>query len=525
VRIIEGGAMEDFSLLNDGNNTYMIVGDSHNTGPIIDGVVTYKNDPPIAKQCVVVVKLDSLNRYVSHFVTDTSLNMTLNSGSLKDALCFSGTKWSDDDIINPEGVYTVDSHMAGKEIYSTKDYVLMSGSFIKNGRMYITGTFRWEEGINVIEGDSLLPMHHYIQGYGEWQADHTIFTVIKDIEQDSFILKSTSGGSGDNKIYDVEMNEKGELMVCGKCIADTFMVNNETIDAPRKSGLSKKGFVYKLDADGNKIFAKILYSNTGDYIYRLDYDEEGNTYIGVQSYGRTSMFDDVVLSSDNSIGGEQANILKLDKDGNVKWKVQAVGDEYTFPRTMEAGEELVYVAIQFSYDNEHTTVMIGDISFPIDDDPTTYVVGFDKETGEYKNSFRFKEALVDNLLYIGRDTLMMYVSGPLNKIIEGGTSSYRSVIFHRIGGLTGLKEIAEENKRGLIYPNPVSPGGELTVVAPEGLNIEDMSIYNLKGELLHCEETVGNDGILNIGFLPPGMYLVKIGTKEYDYMEKVVVGD
>ncbi|MEZ4908434.1 MAG: hypothetical protein R2771_12505 [Saprospiraceae bacterium] len=104
----------------------------------------------------------------------------------------------------------------------------------------LLGTFRWEEGINVIEGDSLLPMHHYIQGYGEWQADHTIFTVIKDIEQDSFILKSTSRGSGDNKIYDVEMNEKGELMVCGKCIADTFMVNNETIDAPRKSGYPKR---------------------------------------------------------------------------------------------------------------------------------------------------------------------------------------------------------------------------------------------------------------------------------------------
>ncbi|MEZ4908433.1 MAG: hypothetical protein R2771_12500 [Saprospiraceae bacterium] len=51
---------------------------------------------------------------------------------------FSGTKWSDDDIINPEGVYTVDSLMSGKEIFSTKDYVLMSGSFIKNGRMYIT---------------------------------------------------------------------------------------------------------------------------------------------------------------------------------------------------------------------------------------------------------------------------------------------------------------------------------------------------------------------------------------------------
>lgn len=526
VRIIDCGATEDFSFVNDGEYSYIIARDRLYKGPFIDGVEIYKIDPPSLNWGVVILKLDSLNRYVSHFVTDTSINLRLLSGSYKDAICFSAAKWSDDDGLDPVVTYVIDDNLDGKEIFSTHDYVTMNGSFIKDGRLYLTGTFTFEEGTRVIPGDSLLPMHHYVEGYGEWQAGNTIFTIIKDIEQDSFIIKNTSGGSQDNKIYDVEMNDKGEMMVCGKCLGVTWEINNIPIDAPIKPGLYKSGFVYKLDADGNKIFAKLLYSNSVDYIYRLDYDEEGNTYIGVQSFGRTSMFDDMVLSSNNSIGGEQANILKLDEQGNVKWKVKAEGSEYTYPRTMEVGDELVYVVLQFSnQDNEDTLIKIGDIYLPKIGDCTTYVVGLDKETGEFKNSFGFKGyMLIDNLVFVGRDTLLVYGLGNVDNVLEGGTNLKRSVLYHRIGGLTGIHETIKERKGGLVYPNPVSSGSELTIVAPEGLKIEDVSIFNINGELIKNGAIGYKEGTLSLGFISTGIYLIKISTKDYEYIEKVVVG-
>ncbi len=526
VRIIEGAAMDDYSLIHNGQYNYMIMNGHRSYGPSIDGVEIYRNYLNKTKQCVVVIKLDSLNRYVSHFVTDTSIDLTLLSGSYKDAICFSAAKWSEDDGLDPVVTYVIDDNLDGKEIFSTHHFVMMNGSFIKNGRMYLTGTFKYNQGTRVISGDSLPPMHKYIPGYGELVAENTIFTIIKDIEQDSFILKNVSGGSYNNEILDVEMNDKGEMMVCGKCQSDTFRINNVAIDAPIKPGLYKSGFVYKLDADGNKIFAKLLYSNSVDYIYRLDYDEEGNTYIGVRSHGRTSMFDDVILSSNDSIGGEQANILKLDEQGNVKWKVKADGGKYLFPRCMEVGDELVYVALQFGFYNEDTTAMIGDIILPKNDKITTYVVGFDKETGEFKNSFGFKgDILIDNLVFVGRDTLLIYGYGPVDNVLEGGTNLKRSVLYHRIGGLTGIHETIKERKGGIVYPNPVSSGSELTIVAPEGLKIEDVSIFNINGELIKNGAIGYKEGTLSLGFISTGIYLIKISTKDYEYIEKVVVGN
>ena len=525
VRIIDNAATYEYSLAHDGKYSYLFINGIPRTGPIIDGNAIYENEGIGFKNCVVIVKFDSLNRYVSHFVTDTSNFIRLSSGSYKDAICFSGIKYTPDGELNPVTIYSLDENMQGEEIFATKDLVRMSGSFIKDGRLYLTGTFSFENGTNVIPGDSLLPMQHYLKDYGVWwQADNTIFTVIKDIEQDSFILKSTSGGVGDNKIYDVEMNDRGEMMVCGKCLADSFRINYVPVDAPNKPGLYKSGFVYKLDSDGNLIFVKLLYSNIGDYIYRLDYDDEGNTYIATSSFGRTSMFEDAVLSSNDSIGGQQTNILKLDEKGNIKWKVKIEGGTYAYTRTMEVGDDLVYVSALNTFVNDSSNIQIDSIALPCLGHETCYVIGLNRETGEYKNSFGYRgDVVIHNLAYINTDTLLVYGLGPVNEIMEGGSSKFKRFIFHRIGGLTGIHEIAEEKRRGVIYPNPVSTGNEISIVAPDGMQIENVGVYNLRGELIFFERIGQDEGTIKTGNLSPGIYLIKIETDEYEYMEKVIV--
>ena len=121
-----------------------------------------------------------------------------------------------------------------------------------------------------------------------------------------------------------------------------------------------------------------------------------------------------------------------------------------------------------------------------------------------------------------RDDLV-YGFGAVKNVLEGGTSSERRVLYHRIGGLTGIHEIADEKKRGVIYPNPVSTGNEISIVAPDGMQIENVGVYNLRGELIFFERIGQDEGTIKTGNLSPGIYLIKIETDEYEYMEKVIV--
>ncbi|MEZ4908435.1 MAG: T9SS type A sorting domain-containing protein [Saprospiraceae bacterium] len=214
----------------------------------------------------------------------------------------------------------------------------------------------------------------------------------------------------------------------------------------------------------------------------------------------------------------------MDEKGDVKWKVKIDGAKYVYTRTIEVGDELVYISVLSTFYNENLYVNIDSVSLPYLGHETCYVIGLDKKTGEYRNSFGFKgDAVMHNLSYIGKDTLLIYGSEKGNEIINTKSPYFKLFLFHRIGGLTKLLEPGTEKERGIIYPNPVRSGNELKIEAPEGLKIENVSIYNLKGELLKVEKIGENEGVIYIGNIIPGMYLVKISTKEYDYMEKVVV--
>lgn len=169
-------------------------------------------------------------------------------------------------------------------------------------------------------------------------------------------------------------------------------------------------------------------------------------------------------------------------------------------------------------------VQVGSVSLPCLGRYTCYVVGLDKETGEYRNSFGFRgETGFDNIEFVGRDTLLLYGGGEVSSVIEGGTNSFEHFIFHRIGGLTGTHQIEGESSKGFIYPNPVQAGGELKAIAPDGSEIEHLRLFNLEGKLIKYARIGQNEGSIMLDNIAPGIYLLNISTKEYEYTEKVVV--
>jgi hypothetical protein len=78
---------------------------------------------------------------------------------------------------------------------------------------------------------------------------------------------------------------------------------------------------------------------------------------------------------------------------------------------------------------------------------------------------------------------------------------------------TGIRQFdAARNIR--IYPNPSS--GEVVIRSVDGEGLQEISVYNLTGQLLYTEQLhqLIPEKTLNLDHLDPGVYLVKTRTKD-----------
>ncbi|MES2132922.1 MAG: SBBP repeat-containing protein [Bacteroidota bacterium] len=79
------------------------------------------------------------------------------------------------------------------------------------------------------------------------------------------------------------------------------------------------GFISKLDAGGNYVWAKQISSNNSCIVYALTLDATANVY-ATGSYDGTTDFDPGAATSfSTATGGDDAYILKLDASGNYVW--------------------------------------------------------------------------------------------------------------------------------------------------------------------------------------------------------------
>ena len=124
-----------------------------------------------------------------------------------------------------------------------------------------------------------------------------------------------AGGADSEAGYSIASDSSGNCYLTGVFIGASILGSSTLIS----NGYTDI-FIAKLDAYGNWIWARQAGGTSGDYVYSLAIDSEGNNYV-TGFFGETASFGNIVLVSSNA----DLYLAKLDTNGNYIWVKQAGG--------------------------------------------------------------------------------------------------------------------------------------------------------------------------------------------------------
>lgn len=98
-----------------------------------------------------------------------------------------------------------------------------------------------------------------------------------------------------------------------------------------------------------------------------------------------------------------------------------------------------------------------------------------------------------------------------------GSTYSNTYSFFKEGAVTATTAVA--GRSPLIFPNPT--GGQLTVQLPQAWGHTQATLYHPQGQQLLRQQLV-NAGMLDLGYLPAGVYYLQLQSSNYNYTSKIV---
>ncbi len=321
-----------------------------------------------------------------------------------------------------------------------------------------------------------------------------------------------SGGTFNTFFWSVDVNNAGESVVAGyfsntSLLFDTLMVP-----------LNSAGFtiiLVKSDAQGNVKWVK----NDGQMpsLYKPHVALDAQDYIYVTGYfnGSTCVFGSTVLSNQ---GADDIFLVKYSPAGALQWAQSAGG--YHYDQGIGIATDLqsnCYITGLFRAIAAFGTHMLFN-----NGDPDIFVAKYDGAG----NALWAKQAggsLVDNGNAIAvDDSANCYVTGRFtsptptfdNITLQNSSPQFNPYDFFvaRLGTdtITGIPEPVV-NSSLIVYPNPLVTESEL--VLAQGIGEHTCELFDMRGSLLRKIEFHGNRTTIQRGLLAPGMYLLRVHSK------------
>ncbi len=145
--------------------------------------------------------------------------------------------------------------------------------------------------------------------------------------------KSMYGGTG-NAGYAIDVDASGNVYTTGGFKGTTDFDPGVGTANLASTGVGQDVFVWKLDVNGNYVWAK-KFGNTGDdYAHSIAVDASGNVYTTGQFTTTVDFDPGAGIASLTSFGNDDTFISKLDVNGNYVWAKQLGGTSYDWPRAM-----------------------------------------------------------------------------------------------------------------------------------------------------------------------------------------------
>lgn len=160
--------------------------------------------------------------------------------------------------------------------------------------------------------------------------DSTKITVINNsggggnmICDSSLRFHATFGGNGDDQLYDLQIFNDSTIYVVGR----TTTVTKGNYD----------GYIAKLKIDGSVLWSKSIGGTSEESLWAIKVDKYENVYCGGVSY--------------SNVTNRAAFMLKIDKNGNLKWKKYFHGGvhEYIYNLTLSTNHDFLYYVGHCNY--------------------------------------------------------------------------------------------------------------------------------------------------------------------------------
>ena len=108
------------------------------------------------------------------------------------------------------------------------------------------------------------------------------------------------GGSGDDAIYSMKMDNVGNIYVCGGTTSSNFPISSGAVISPTQPG-DRDGFIAKIAPSGTLLLASTYYGRSGyDQVYLIDLDKRDNiVVVGQTSTNSSSWVSNAAWSNGN----------------------------------------------------------------------------------------------------------------------------------------------------------------------------------------------------------------------------------
>ena len=318
----------------------------------------------------------------------------------------------------------------------------------KNGNVFIGGDFK---GSYIAFGNDTL-FNNSMSGYSD-------FFLVKLDSTGNVHWARSAGGPSDERIYAINTDKFGNILVTGVFFSNTFML--DTIKLMVTSVISDDFFVAKYSTEGQVLWAKSGGGNNDDASSSIVSDGLGDAIVTI-CYNSPS----IVIGADtlHNAGLYDGVIAEYDMNGNMQWTKNIGGstDDGAYSATVNS---------------------LGNI----------FVAGF------YQSP-----TIIFDAFTLTRDQT------------SGFSTAYVAKLEDVILGVNNI----DKTNSIYVYPNPCN--GLLTVSNTNINNDAVLSVYNIFGENIFIKKNPSTSEHIDLSAYSKGVYFVKITSAKTTEVVKII---
>jgi len=369
-----------------------------------------------------------------------------------------------------------------------------------------TGVIQWENTIGGNGDDNLYSIQQTADG-GYILGGYSFSNISGDKTENSLGLsdywvvkldatgviqwENTIGGNGDDDLYSIQQTADGGYILGGHSIS------NISGDKTENSLGLNDYWVVKLNAGGTIQWQNTVGGNGTDAFYSIQQTADGGYILGGRS-GSDISGD----KTENSLGGFDYWVVKLDATGNIQWQNTIGGNDYDAIYSLHQTSDGGYILGGYSDSNisgDKTEISLGGSDFWVVKLDGTGAIQWQNTIGGHNSDELFSIQQTSDGGYILGGESFSNISGDKT---ENSNGDYDYWVIKLAPETVPTDEGPCTPAKLTIYPNPTT---DLLFVRSE--TATTLSLHNTIGQILSTH-TIQGQGQIDLSRYPNGIYFL-----------------